>query len=128
MIYIIMDYITNADQTLNPIPLYVSGLNLLTNINMYFSGFSIDLLILILHIFSLEDSFHLALDTGIKDIIITEDFNFNLINNQQPRKVVTLCRQLSLRKTISEPTHFTESSSSLFDLIFASNKIINCSS
>ena len=72
-----MDYITNADQTSNLIPLNVSELNLLTNINMYYSGFSIDLLTL------------LAMDTGIR--VITGDFNFNLLNIQQSRKVVSLC-------------------------------------
>ena len=36
---------------------------------------------------SLIVSFHLALDTGIKDINITGDVNSNLLNNQQSRKI-----------------------------------------
>ena len=73
---------------------------------------------------SLEDSFHLAFDTGINDVItcITGYLNFNLLNNQQSRNTVSLCRQFSLHQTTSEPTHFTESSSSLLDPIFISNK------
>ena len=35
---------------------------------------------------SLEDSIHLAVDTGTDDIIITGDFNFNMLNSQYARK------------------------------------------
>ena len=35
---------------------------------------------------SLEDSSHVAVDTG-KDIIITGDFNFNMLNLQYARKI-----------------------------------------
>ena len=71
---------------------------------------------------SLEDSIHLAVDTGIDDIIITGDFNFNMLNSQYARKINSLCQQFSLYQSISEPTHYTENSISLIDLLLVSNK------
>ena len=44
----------------------------------------------------LEDSIHLAVDTGTDDIIITGDFNSNMLNSQYPRKINSLCQQFSL--------------------------------
>ena len=70
----------------------------------------------------LEDSIHLAVDTGIDDIIITGDFNFNMLNSQYARKINLPCQQFSLYQSISEPTHFKENSSSLIDLLLVSNK------
>ena len=66
---------------------------------------------------SLEDSIHLAIDTGIDDVIITGDLNFNMSNPQSARKIQSLSEQFSLRQCISEPTHFTEHSSSLIDIL-----------
>ena len=44
-----------------------------------------------LHIFSsIEDSFHLATDTFIYDIIIKEDFNFYVLNAYHSRKIEAL--------------------------------------
>ena len=71
---------------------------------------------------SLEDSIHLAVDTGVDDIILTGDFNLNMLNSQHARKINSLCQQFSLFQSISEPTHFTENSSSLIDLLLVSNK------
>ena len=45
---------------------------------------------------SIEDSFHLGTDTFINDIIITWDFNFNVLNAQHSRKIEALCRQFAL--------------------------------
>ena len=39
---------------------------------------------------SIEDSFHLATDISINDIIITGDFNFNVLNAQHSRKIEAL--------------------------------------
>ena len=72
---------------------------------------------------SFEDSFHLATYTFINDIIITGDFNFNSLNAQHSRKIEALCRQISIYQIITEPTHFTENSSSLLDIILVNNKI-----
>ena len=71
---------------------------------------------------TIEDSIHSAVDTEINDIIITGDFNLNVLNNPSFQKVKTLCNQFALHQSINEPTHFTENSSSSIDLILVSNK------
>ena len=71
---------------------------------------------------SIEDCIHLALDTGIQDIIVTGDFNFNMVNAQLSVKIKDLCEQFSLEQVINEPTHYTEYSSSLLDIILTNNK------
>ena len=71
---------------------------------------------------SIEDSLHLATDTGIKDIIITSDFNFYLLHQQTIRKIDSLCNQFALFQAINQPTHYTEHSSSLLDILLVSNK------
>ena len=70
---------------------------------------------------SIEDSIHLAIDTGIQDIIVTGDFNFNMSNEQLSVKVKDLCEQFSFEQVIEEPTHYTEHSSSLLDIILTNN-------
>ena len=50
-----------------------------------------------------EDSLHLAVDTGINDIIITGDFNFNLLNPVTARKICDFCNEFSLCQSIQEP-------------------------
>ena len=74
------------------------------------------------HFSSIEDSIHLAMDTGIQDIIITGDFNYDMLNPQLSAKINDLCEQLSFEQVIDEHTHFTEKSSSLIDIILTSNK------
>ena len=54
----------------------------------------------------MEDSIHLAIDTGIQGIIVTGDFNFNMINAQ-------LSVIFFLEQVFNEPTHYSEHSSSL---------------
>ena len=71
---------------------------------------------------SIEDSLGLAIDTGIADIIVTGDFNLNMLNPNSARKVETLCTQFSFFQTIDQPTHFTETSSSLIDILLVTNK------
>ena len=70
---------------------------------------------------AIEDSINLAVDSGVNDIIITGDFNLNMQNVQSARKITSLCEQLSLVQSIEEPTHFTETSSSLIDLLLVNN-------
>ena len=70
---------------------------------------------------AIEDSINLAVDSGVNDIIITGDFNLNMQNVQSARKITFLCEQLSLVQSIDEPTHFTETSSSLIDLLLVNN-------
>ena len=116
------DYTTSADTILNRIEQNVFGLNLLTRLSMYYLGYFTDLQILTLHIFPQLETFHLATDTSINDIIITGDFNFNVLNAQHSRKIEALCRQFSFYQIITEPTHFTENSSYLLDIILVNNK------
>ena len=69
----------------------------------------------------IEDSINLAVDSGVNDIVITGDFNLNMQNVQSARKITSLCEQLSLVQSIEELTHFTETSSSLIDLLLVNN-------
>ena len=120
-----MDYTTRADMILNLKEQNVLGLNLITRLSMYYLGHFTDLLILTLHFFSsIEDPFHLATDACINGIIITGDFNLNILNARLSRKIEALCRQFSLHHIITEPTHFTEYSSSLLDINLVTNKFM----
>ena len=71
---------------------------------------------------TIEDSIHLAVDTGISYIITTGDFNYNMLKVQTARKHYDFCEEFSLTQMINDPTHFTESSSSLIDILLVSNK------
>ncbi|MES9991692.1 MAG: reverse transcriptase domain-containing protein, partial [Candidatus Thiodiazotropha sp.] len=71
---------------------------------------------------NIEDSLALALDSGIADVIVTGDFNLNAFSPRTARKIDSFCTQFSLYQSIDQPTHFTENSSSLIDLIMVSNK------
>ena len=76
----------------------------------------------------IEDSIHLAIDSGITDVIVTGDFNYNLMNDVTNRKILSICQQFSMHQYITEPTHFTENSYSLLDIILVSNtnSVITC--
>ena len=69
-----------------------------------------------LYLSAIEDSISLALDTQISNIIVTGDFNLNVLNPHTSNKISDICTQFSLYQTITEPTHFTEHSSSLIDV------------
>ena len=56
----------------------------------------------------IEDSLSLAFETNISDIIVTSDFNFNLLNPRSSTKIF---------QAIEQPTHFTENSSLVIDII-----------
>ena len=76
----------------------------------------------------IEDSIGLAVDTGIRDIVVTGDFNLNTLSDLHNRKVASISNSFSLDQCISDPTHFTENSASIIDLLFVSNKssIVSC--
>ena len=59
----------------------------------------------------IENSIGLAVDTRITDVIVTGDLNLNMLN-LPTRNKTDICQQYNLNQTISEPTHFTENSSS----------------
>ena len=71
---------------------------------------------------SVEDSIGLAFDSNINDEFITGDFNLDTLKNTSNQNISAICQQFSVTKMIVEPTHFTDHSSSIIDLIFASNK------
>ena len=70
---------------------------------------------------SIEDSISLAYDTNIQNILITGDFNLDVLKSSSNKKVFDLCQHFSLYQLINEPTLHTESSSSIIDLFFTSN-------
>ena len=71
----------------------------------------------------IEHSIDLAHNTGIADILITGDLNENqLIANNNRVKNINL--KYSFTQLINEPTHYTESSSSLLDVIITSDSDI----
>ena len=73
-------------------------------------------------LYSIEDSFGLALDSNINDVFITSDFTLNTLKNTSNQKNSAICQQFSVTQMIGEPTHFNEHSSYIIDLIFASKK------
>lgn len=71
----------------------------------------------------IELSLDLAYNTNITNIIITGDFNANLfVSNSISNRVLDMFRMYGMSQCIStEPTHFTEHSSSLLDIIAISS-------
>lgn len=61
----------------------------------------------------IEDSINLACDSKIDNIIITRDFN----SIASKKKLESLCLHNSLIQCIKDPTHFTETTSSILDII-----------
>ncbi|VDI33342.1 Hypothetical predicted protein [Mytilus galloprovincialis] len=59
-------------------------------------------------------------DVKCDRIIVTGDFNDNLLNGANS-KIHNICTNYSLEQLIEDPTHFTEQSSSLIDLIITDN-------
>ena len=53
--------------------------------------------------------------------MVKGDLNYNMQNIQSSSKIKSICQQFSLVQTINDPTHFTEHSHSLIDIILASN-------
>ena len=51
-----------------------------------------------------------------------ETFTLICLAIRPPKKVTDICEQFSLYQTITDPTHFTENSSSLIDIILTSEK------
>ena len=68
----------------------------------------------------IENSLHLAIDTDISDIIVTGDFKFNMLSPLTSRKKESFCTQFSLFQSITDPTHFTEHSSSFIGILLVS--------
>lgn len=71
---------------------------------------------------SIEDSISLAFDTNIQNIFITGDFNLDTLKQTTNRKINDICQHFNLEQVINEPTHYTETSASIIDLFFTSQK------
>ena len=70
---------------------------------------------------TIEDSIGLAFDTNMQNILITGDFNLDTQKQVSNKKIIDICQQFNLTQLITEPTHYTETSSSTIDLLFASD-------
>ena len=70
----------------------------------------------------IEQSIDLAYDTNIPHIIVAGDFNYNYLEPAGRHKILSIFNQYNLDQVISEPTHYTEKSSSLIDLLFTNNQ------
>ena len=57
----------------------------------------------------------------ISYIFVMGDFNFNVLNQHTSNRISGICTQLALYQIIPEPTHFTEHSSSLIDVVLTSD-------
>ena len=66
---------------------------------------------------AIETSLNLAVDNGFNDLIVTGDFNFNMLIPNTARKINSLCSQFAFQQSVDGPTHYTETSLSLIDLI-----------
>ena len=64
----------------------------------------------------IENSNGLANDTNIHDILITGNFNLDILKPSTWSKINNLCQYFGLEQLIKEPTHYTETSSSAIDL------------
>ena len=63
-----------------------------------------------------ESSIGLAIDENTDDLIITGDFNLDMLKSTTFNKINNINQQYALSQMIKEPTHFTEHSSSLIDI------------
>ena len=66
----------------------------------------------------ISQSIGLAVDTGIRSVIVTGDFNYNTNVSSSVQNIQQICQQYDMTQLITDSTHFTENSSSILDLIF----------
>ena len=71
---------------------------------------------------NIERSIDLAFDTDIKNIVVTGDLNLDLLKPATSKKLLDIATQYNMSQIINEPTHFTESSSSLIDVYLVSSE------
>lgn len=69
---------------------------------------------------SIESTFDNLNNSAIKDLIILGDFNCNMQRLNTPNRMHNLALSYNLSQLIDEPTHYTEHSSSIIDLILVS--------
>ena len=63
---------------------------------------------------SIEDTFDNLTNSEMRDIITVCDFNNTMLN---PTKMTTLTSSNNFHQLTDEPTHYTENSSSVIDLV-----------
>ncbi|MEW8546418.1 MAG: endonuclease/exonuclease/phosphatase family protein, partial [Candidatus Thiodiazotropha sp.] len=68
-----------------------------------------------------SESIDRAKSTNIQDILILGDFNNDFLFSHKSKHLRDVMMNFNLSQMIAEPTHFTESSSSLIDVILVSN-------
>ena len=68
----------------------------------------------------IEESFDRAYSTNIDNIVIAGDFNSDIMNVNHS-KMKNLIASYNFNQAITDPTHFTENSRSLIDLIICKN-------
>ena len=68
----------------------------------------------------IEDMFDNLSNSGLRDIIIVGDFNNDMLNPTASTKLINLTSSYIFHQLIDEPTHYTENSSSLIDLVLVS--------
>ena len=73
---------------------------------------------------SIENSIDLAFNLDIQDVIITGDFNLDMMKQASRSKVENIAQRYGMTQMISDPTHFTEHSSSLIDIFLVSNPLL----
>ena len=61
------------------------------------------------------------MDNDVTDVIVTGDFNLNFLDSASRNKLSAIVNQYSVRQIIDEPTHFTETSSSIIEFFFTRN-------
>jgi hypothetical protein len=70
----------------------------------------------------IEQSIDLAASTNITHMVITGDFNDNLLAvKRHNSRMGQLINRFNLTQLITEPTHFTESSATLIDLMLVND-------
>ena len=69
---------------------------------------------------SIEQSIESAIDTKIKNILITGDFNEDQLNCRNT-KISNILNNYDLHQLISEPTSLSENTSTLIDLLLTNN-------
>ena len=69
----------------------------------------------------IENSIGFATDTGVEDIVVTEDLNLNMLNQHSRMKITDLCQTYNLTQLINDHTNYTETSFSIIDLVLVSN-------
>ena len=69
----------------------------------------------------IENSIGLTIDTGVEDIVMTGDLNLDMLNQHSRMKITDLCQTYNLTQLINDPTNYTETSSSIIDLVLVSN-------